>query len=382
MTHNLTQGGILHDSSCEPSVDEPKVHRRPIIIVALTAGIFFPSAKTAHAATAATTEPSQTGFLDTVGHPDELHIAKLAELGIVSGYGDGLFGPEDPVTREQFAKMLVLSAGIEIDPEAAGLTFDDTPEISEWARPYVDAAVRRDLVQGVGNNRFAPKANVTRAQALTMIARALVGDAFLATLKEKPFAAGFADDALVPDWARPAVMLSVTEGIISLEDHAYLEPGKDSTRAMCCRYLSRFVDRLGWANALSESVTFATDEGISYTAETGLIVDVAAVGSEGESRLEVLTAADPPPPDPFLEVYSIYDIRLEHDRQLPEEPEVVLTFPVTKDVDVENAIILHEVDGKWWPAPGEITLTAKGLTLVTDHLSKYASAPSSLWEER
>jgi hypothetical protein len=101
-------------------------------------------------------------------------------------------------------------------------------------------------------------------------------------------------------------------------------------------------------------------------------VDVAAVGSEGESRLEVLTAADPPPPDPFLEVYSIYDIRLEHDRQLPEEPEVVLTFPVTKDVDVENAIILHEVDGKWWPAPGEITLTAKGPTLVTDHLSKYA----------
>ena len=85
------------------------------ITAALISGIFFPSVETVHAATAATTEASQTGFVDTVGHPDELHITKLAALGIVAGYGDGLFGPEDPVTREQFAKMLVLSAGIEID---------------------------------------------------------------------------------------------------------------------------------------------------------------------------------------------------------------------------------------------------------------------------
>lgn len=264
-------------------------------------------------------------------------------MGVVGGYGNGLFGPEDPVTREQFAKMLVLSAGIEVDEGPAALAFGDSDDVSDWAKPYVAVAASRGLVNGVGNNLFDPKANVTRAQALTMIARALVGDAYLSELGKTPFSAGFTDDSLVPDWARAAVMLSVSEGIVGVHDYSHLEPQRASTRAMCARYLSRFIDRLGWSDARSESVSFPASKGTSFTTEVGLIVDVSPVAGDAEVRLEVTTASEPRLPDPLLDVYGIYDIELETDGGLAETPQVTLTFPVTDKVDVENVLILHRV---------------------------------------
>jgi hypothetical protein len=172
---------------------------------------------------------------DIVGLADEGAILKLVGLKVISGYGQGKFGPEDLVTREQFAKMILLAAGIAPEPDAP-LTFADKPLISQWAWSYVATAVKHRLILGVGENRFDPKGLVTRAQSLTMIGR------FLGATDEGGTTA-FADDIAIPAWARSEVKFTQDRAVVSTADFTNLEPAKPATRALCARFLARLVER-------------------------------------------------------------------------------------------------------------------------------------------
>jgi len=217
----------------------------------------------------------QISFADVVGHPDEANILALVALGIVGGYGDRTFRPDNPVTREQFAKMIVLALGTGPDISGAEeLSFADTDQISEWARPYVMAGVGSGLIRGVGANAFAPKIEVTREQALTMIARALVGEEALASMQGGYAGTGFDDDLSIQSWARPAVNYCLQQGIVSTSDYGSLAPGLACTRAMSCRYIARALTvqdgfplcvsqelpGAGWYQTARENVPLRTEE--------------------------------------------------------------------------------------------------------------------------
>ncbi len=173
---------------------------------------------------------------DLDGLPEGPALRRLVALEIIGGYGDGRLGPGDLVTREQFAKMLLLASEIEPEP---GLTptFADAGDISPWATPYVATAAARGLVGGVGGNRFAPLDNVTRAQVLTMMARALGAP-------ESTAVTPFPDDAAIPIWARGPVNFALATGLLRLEDFRELAPGTLATRAECALLLSRYIDIL------------------------------------------------------------------------------------------------------------------------------------------
>jgi len=93
-----------------------------------------------------------------------------AEQGFISGYGNGQFGTENPVTREQFATILWRYAG---RPEAESDAFADESSIAPYARPAVAWARAENVVGGVGENRFNPKGQVTRAQTAAILYRYL-----------------------------------------------------------------------------------------------------------------------------------------------------------------------------------------------------------------
>lgn len=91
--------------------------------------------------------------------------------GIMSGYGGGRFGGEDPVTREQMAAILWRYAG---SPAAAsGENFADEASIADFAKTAVDWARANDVVNGIGGNRFDPKGSLTRAQTAVILYRYL-----------------------------------------------------------------------------------------------------------------------------------------------------------------------------------------------------------------
>ncbi len=88
--------------------------------------------------------------------------------GIVTGYGNGLFGSNDPVTREQIATILWRYQGSPA-PAGTAANFADQSTISSYAVNAVAWARENGIINGMEGNRFAPKNNATRAQVATIL---------------------------------------------------------------------------------------------------------------------------------------------------------------------------------------------------------------------
>jgi len=99
-------------------------------------------------------------------------IAAVAEQGIVNGYSDGTFRPDQRVNRAEFVKM-VLQASEERDTirrcDVGG--FLDVPDRA-WFAPYVCVAKRRDIVKGYDDRTFRPAEKITVGEAASMLASA------------------------------------------------------------------------------------------------------------------------------------------------------------------------------------------------------------------
>lgn len=91
-------------------------------------------------------------------------------VGVVNGYGNGKFGPNDPITREQMAAMLWRYAE---SPNVDGSlsAFVDGAQTSDWAQSAMIWAVDQELINGVGHNELASYGQATRAQAATILMR-------------------------------------------------------------------------------------------------------------------------------------------------------------------------------------------------------------------
>lgn len=113
-------------------------------------------------------------FRDTSSHWARNYISAAANRGIVSGYSSYYFGPDDPITREQMAVMIVAAA--EIDTGVKGSLkefYGDSTSISSWARQAVLAAHRKKLIEGYSDDTYRPQRGANRAEAVTVICRAL-----------------------------------------------------------------------------------------------------------------------------------------------------------------------------------------------------------------
>ena len=99
-------------------------------------------------------------------------VTWAAKNGIVNGVGGGRFDPNAKVTREQMCVMIVnyienyQKKTLNITTNAS--TFADDAKIAKWAKTAVYKCAKAGLVNGVGNNKFDPKASATRAQGATL----------------------------------------------------------------------------------------------------------------------------------------------------------------------------------------------------------------------
>jgi hypothetical protein len=90
--------------------------------------------------------------------------------GIVSGYPDNTFRPNDSTTRAQIVKMIALGEGWPINTPGQPTFTDSGP--GDWHFPYIEAAVARGVVSGYPDGTFRPNSPVTRGQLCKMIALA------------------------------------------------------------------------------------------------------------------------------------------------------------------------------------------------------------------
>lgn len=103
------------------------------------------------------------------------YVCWAADRGIVTGYDSSTFGPNDNITREQMAVIFTRYAGsISVKLVAGEANFTDNSEISSWARYSVGVANASGLIQGYPDGSFQPEDYATRAQAAIIFQRFMV----------------------------------------------------------------------------------------------------------------------------------------------------------------------------------------------------------------
>lgn len=108
----------------------------------------------------------------------------VSELGIMVGDDQGNFNPYKTVTRAEMATIICRMLN-ETENLPSSTTFTDVPT-SHWANAYVGKAAELGIVNGYGNGKFGPSDPVTYEQAVTMVVRALGGSGFAEALGGYP----------------------------------------------------------------------------------------------------------------------------------------------------------------------------------------------------
>ncbi|MBD3330993.1 hypothetical protein GF354_05730 [Candidatus Peregrinibacteria bacterium] len=130
-------------------------------------------------------------------HPNYEAITYLQQTGVLNGYSDGSFRPDNTVNRTEFLKIILEGSNIALDANQE-LTFPDTDNYS-WYAPYLRKAVKEGWVQGYPDGTFRPSQTINKVEALKILGE--VQDWKLATkITRKPF-----DDTWKTAWYTPYV---------------------------------------------------------------------------------------------------------------------------------------------------------------------------------
>lgn len=168
------------------------------------------------------------GFADLP--PDHSAFADVSELvfrKVLSGYPDGTFRPQNPVRRDEFAKMIVAALGKSFGSHLTTTRFADVPP-SHWANPYIRAAVEHNLIRGKGENLFAPADNISGAEVMAILVRALGEEERTVA---KPGEA----------WYARSVRVAREKGLL----YRGFDAARPATRAQCAYCLMRFLEQSG-----------------------------------------------------------------------------------------------------------------------------------------
>lgn len=96
-------------------------------------------------------------------------VAKAVKSGYVEGYGNNIFRPNSPITRQEVAKIIVTIFGLEGDVLSNNNRFVDQSKISSWAREYVSILKGKGYISGYADGTFRPTAPITRAESMKII---------------------------------------------------------------------------------------------------------------------------------------------------------------------------------------------------------------------
>jgi len=183
---------------------------------------------------------NEVNFQDTVNHWAEDAIKDLGERMIITGYNSETFAPDKNITRAEFISIVVKALGLK--PEDGASLFADVDENS-WYSSAVSTGYRYGLIMG-SDGKYRPEDEITREEAMTIIARAMNITA-LQTGESNNLVAGFADGQSVSDWAMDAVEKCLEAGLVQGRSNNVLAPGDNITRAEVVTIVQRLLVKSG-----------------------------------------------------------------------------------------------------------------------------------------
>ncbi|GAA6620866.1 S-layer homology domain-containing protein [Scytonema sp. NUACC26] len=167
-------------------------------------------------------------------------IDKLSSRGIIKGFPDYSFRPNQPVSRAEFATMLQQSFNTKV--RSKGLSFEDISE-QYWAAPAIDRAISAGFLKGYPDKTFKPQQKISRVQVLVAIASGL-------NLKQsspsEQVLSVYEDVKEIPQYAIAKVAAATENSIVvNYPDAKFLAPNKEATRAEVAAMIHQALVRTG-----------------------------------------------------------------------------------------------------------------------------------------
>lgn len=194
-------------------------------------------------------------------------VNRLQDLGIISGYDDGLFHGDRAITRAEFAKVVVCAMDAESEAKSYGVSsrYYDVPQ-GNWAVPYIAYVASKGIVSGYPDGSFGPSNTITYAEALTIIGKIL----------------GYTEDTIGSYWPTNYVEAAAS---IGLTDGLNFYPDMELNRAMAAIIIDRALfAEMNRSSDNNGSKKVLLLESLGYTViEDALVL---AVGGEDDSLFD------------------------------------------------------------------------------------------------
>ncbi|NQU18020.1 MAG: S-layer homology domain-containing protein [Candidatus Saganbacteria bacterium] len=158
-------------------------------------------------------------------------IEYIATLGIMEGFPDNTFKPDQPLTRAQIAVLLIKAKGFKVVSDEASV-FYDLPT-SHWATPYVNAAVKRNYISGYPDGSFDPGKALSASEGVTILAR-FAGLVIPKAVSRNPYV-----DVDKDAWAAPAIYAAQKAGLLEFIGDQEFHPEDPLTRAEAAEIISK-----------------------------------------------------------------------------------------------------------------------------------------------
>ncbi len=186
--------------------------------------------------------PSTKTYPDIQGHWAKEDVEIMAGFQIVRGMSEAVFAPDMSVTRAQFAALLIRSLGIEeIKPDTSH--FRDVSSGS-WHYGVIEAAYAAGLINGYEDGTFRPDEPIKREEIAALVARTLRGAEHEVAVEDADLILSYFEDAdQIGYWAKKEAAQAVASGIIRGRDGLFA-PREETTRAEAVVMLRRMLSKL------------------------------------------------------------------------------------------------------------------------------------------
>ncbi|NLG52727.1 MAG: S-layer homology domain-containing protein, partial [Clostridiales bacterium] len=161
------------------------------------------------------------------------------ENGLFAGVSSKEFAPHDTMTRGMLVTVLHRLAG---KPQASASKFTDAPA-GAWFADAVAWASENSIVNGIGNNKFAPNRAITREEMAVIMYNYAKSKGL--DVSGKGDLTKFTDGNKVSAWAADAMSWAISVGLISGRGNGRLDPGGKATRAENAAIIQRFAAYVG-----------------------------------------------------------------------------------------------------------------------------------------
>jgi uncharacterized protein YjdB len=185
---------------------------------------------------------SVTGeYSDLTGHWAQNTIMEMAARGIISGYPDKTFRPDNSITRAECASIMARALNLEVDTTTALDSFSDAADIPQWAKKSLAAVVNEGLLKGYpgddGGIVLSAQNNITRQELAVIISRIITQKLGEQTKAELTFA----DNDKIAAWAQEDIKVAIAKGIVKGYEDNTFQAANNVTRAECAAMISRLL---------------------------------------------------------------------------------------------------------------------------------------------